>query len=72
MYDAVLINNLASSDMLYFKRQSFQELQINQQRIKHLQSLEQRFPTSPLLPETIRDANTYLGENYRNAITPLK
>jgi TolA-binding protein len=74
MYDAVLSNNLASSDYaLYQKAIISGAANKSAEKVSLLQSLEQRFPTSALIPEAnLEIANTYLAEeNYRNAITPL-
>lgn len=74
MYDVVINNSLNSADYaLYQKAIISGANNRNSEKLTQLQSLEQRFPNSPLIPDAnLEIANTYLGdENYRGAITPL-
>lgn len=74
MYDAVLSNNLSSADYALFQKAIISGAGNKYaEKISMLNSLEQRFPTSALIPEAnLEIANTYLAEeNFRGAIAPL-
>jgi TolA-binding protein len=74
MYDAVIINNLPSADYALYQRAIISgAANRTSDKIKELQSLEQRYPTSALIPDAnLEIANTYLGEeDYRSAIASL-
>jgi TolA-binding protein len=74
MYDVVLNNNLPSADYaLYQKAIISGAANRNTEKINQLQTLEQRFPASALVPDAnLEIADTYMSEeNYRAAITPL-
>lgn len=75
MYEVVLSNNLANPDYaLYQKALIFGAGNRTQEKIALLQSIEQRFSASTLIPDAnLEIANTYLGdEDFRSAIDPLK
>jgi len=74
MYDVVLNINSASADYaLYQKAIIAGAANRNAEKINLMQSLEQRFPSSALIPDAnLEIANTYLSqEDYRSAIAPL-
>lgn len=74
MYDVVINNNLPSADYaLYQKAIISGAANRTSDKIKELQSLEQRYPNSSLIPDAnLEIANTYLAEeDYRSAIAPL-
>ncbi|HEX8356244.1 MAG TPA: tetratricopeptide repeat protein [Segetibacter sp.] len=74
MYDLVLNANLPSADYaLYQKAIIAGAANRNTEKINQLQTLEQRFPGSALIPDAnLEIADTYLSEEkYREAITPL-
>ena len=74
MYEVVLNINSSSADYaLYQKAIIAGAANRNNDKINLLQSLEQRFPSSALIPDAnLEVANTYLSqENYRGAIAPL-
>jgi TolA-binding protein len=74
MYNAVLTNNLPAADYALYQRAIIAGASNRStDKINQLQSLEQRFPSSSLIPDAnLEIANTYLAdENYRAAITPL-
>lgn len=74
MYDVVINSNLASADYaLYQKAIISGAANQNSEKIRQLQSLQQRYPASALIPDAnLEIANTYLSqEDYRSAIAPL-
>jgi len=74
MYDVVLNNKFPSADYaLYQKGIISGASNRTNEKIAELQSLEQRFPNSALIPDANMEiANTYLAnEDYRSAIAPL-
>ncbi|MDQ6814150.1 MAG: tetratricopeptide repeat protein, partial [Bacteroidota bacterium] len=74
MYDIVMSNNSASADYaLYQKAIITGAANRSADKIKLLQSLEQRYPNSALIPDAnLEIANTYLAqEDYRSAIPLL-
>jgi TolA-binding protein len=74
MYDAVLRLNLPAADYaLYQKAIIAGASNRTSDKISQLESLEQRYPTSPLIPDAnLEIANTYISEeNYRAALPAL-
>lgn len=74
MYDVVLnVNSPLADYALYQKAIIAGAANRNAEKINLMQSLEQRFPSSSLVPDAnLEIANTYLSqEDYRAAITPL-
>ena len=74
MYEAVMNNNLSSSDYALYQKAIIAGAGTRYaEKITLLNSIEQRYPTSVLIPEANMEvANTYLAEeNYRGAIVPL-
>ncbi|WP_242692126.1 tetratricopeptide repeat protein [Aridibaculum aurantiacum] len=74
MYDVVLNNNMPSADYALYQRAIIAGASNRStEKINQLQALEQRFPSSALIPDAnLEVANTYLAdENYRAAIAPL-
>jgi TolA-binding protein len=74
MYEVVINSNLPSADYaVYQKAIIFGAGNRTNDKIKELQSLEQRYPSSSLIPDAnLEIANTYLAEeDYRSAIAPL-
>lgn len=74
MYDVVINNNLPSADYALYQRAVISgAANRTSDKIKELQSLEQRYPASALIPDAnLEIANTYLAEeDYRSAIAPL-
>lgn len=74
MYDVVYNNNLPSADYALYQKAIISGAgNRSSEKINQLQSLEQKFSTSSLIPDAnLEIANTYLAdEDYRAAITPL-
>jgi TolA-binding protein len=74
MYDAIIASNLASADYaLYQKAIIAGAGNRTDEKIRLLQSLEQRYPASNLAADANMEiADTYLAEeNFREAIAPL-
>ena len=74
MYEAVMANNLSAADYaLYQKAIILGAGNQTAEKIKYLQLLEQRYPSSSLVPgANLEIANTYLGEErFREAVAPL-
>jgi TolA-binding protein len=74
MYETVINNNLASADYALYQRAIISgAASRNIDKIRDLQSLEQRYPASSLIPDAnLEIANTYLAEeDYKSAIAPL-
>ena len=75
MYDAVIATNLPSADYALYQKAIISGAGNRVgDKISQLQNLEQRYPSSNLVPDAnLEIANTYLGEeNFRDAIVPLK
>ncbi len=74
MYEAIIAYNLAGADYaLYQKAIIYGAGNRIEEKISLLQTLEQRFPSSALIPDAnLEIANTYLGEeDFRSALVPL-
>ncbi len=74
MYNAVMNNNLPSADYALYQNAIISgAANRNTEKVNQLQSIEQRYPSSALIPDAnLEIANTYLAdENYRAAIAPL-
>ncbi len=75
MYEAVIATNLPSADYALYQKAIISGAGNRMSdKISQLQNLEQRYPSSNLVPDAnLEIANTYLGEeNFRDAIVPLK
>ena len=74
MYEGILSYNLAGADYALFQKAIIYGAGNRiAEKISLLQTLEQRFPSSALIPNAnLEIANTYLGEeDFRSAIPPL-
>jgi TolA-binding protein len=74
MYNAIMTNRLPSSDYALYQTAIISgAANRTSEKINQLQSIEQRYPTSSLIPDAnLEIANTYLGEeSFREAIAPL-
>lgn len=74
MYRTVMNNNLPASDYALYQTAIITGAgNHTNEKISQLQNIEQRYPTSSLIPDAnLEIANTYISEeNYRAAIAPL-
>jgi TolA-binding protein len=74
MYDVVINNNLPSADYAIYQKAIISgAANRTSDKIRLLQSIEQRYPNSSLIPDAnLEIANTYLAEeDYRSAIASL-
>ena len=74
MYEVVLNNQLPAADYALYQRAIISGAQNRtSEKINQLQSIEQRFPSSPLIADAnLEIADTYMAdENFQAAIAPL-
>lgn len=74
MYNAIMTSRLPSSDYALYQTAIISgAANRTSEKINQLQSIEQRYPSSSLIPDAnLEIANTYLGdESFREAIAPL-